>query len=400
MKYQISIFGAPIKSDNLGCVALTYSLIDLLEEIARNNNISFQYYIFEPNSSKKQEKYAENKLGLDLGTLHSKRIGGFYTLPQRVKHILDNKTMKKIVKNSSIVIDLTEGDSFTDIYGQDRFEIYTLIKRFIENNNGKFIIGSQTLGPFNKKANYKQAVCVIENSFCTIARDKLSKQYMQNNVNKDIYLTADIAFRLKFCKNRQGDSKVRKAIGINISGLLTANKTESTERKFSLLTDYDCLINELLEYLINRGDEVYLLTHVKDDYEISALYHQKYQETILVPFFSDPIDAKSFISSLDILIGSRMHAMIAALTCGVPSIPLAYSRKFKGVFELVGYKYVIDLQKETTQRALELLKSYIEHYEDLVKNESSALIESKKEIDSTYTTYENVILQALGIKTG
>ena len=46
-----------------------------------------------------------------------------------------------------------------------------------------------------------------------------------------------------------------------------------------------------------------------------------------------------------------MHACIAALSSGVPVAPLAYSRKFAGLFGSLGYHATIDLKTETTDAA-------------------------------------------------
>jgi polysaccharide pyruvyl transferase WcaK-like protein len=50
----------------------------------------------------------------------------------------------------------------------------------------------------------------------------------------------------------------------------------------------------------------------------------------------DQHEIKALIGKCDFFIGSRMHACIAALSQGIPTIGVAYSKKFKGVFESVG----------------------------------------------------------------
>ena len=49
------------------------------------------------------------------------------------------------------------------------------------------------------------------------------------------------------------------------------------------------------------------------------------------------------IGVCDFFVGSRLHSCIAALSQGIPTIGIAYSKKFKGVFESVGAgDWVID----------------------------------------------------------
>lgn len=46
-RINILLLGAHINSSNLGCQALTYSLVDLLEKIATANGIKMEYYVLE-----------------------------------------------------------------------------------------------------------------------------------------------------------------------------------------------------------------------------------------------------------------------------------------------------------------------------------------------------------------
>ena len=48
------------------------------------------------------------------------------------------------------------------------------------------------------------------------------------------------------------------------------------------------------------------------------------------------------------------------VSSGVPTVPLAYSRKFAGVFDSLGYPHVVDLrtasEEEATERVLEAFR--------------------------------------------
>jgi polysaccharide pyruvyl transferase WcaK-like protein len=82
---------------------------------------------------------------------------------------------------------------------------------------------------------------------------------------------------------------------------------------------------------------------------------------VLAPRFKTPVDAKSYISGLDFLCGSRMHACIAAFSTGVAVVPIAYSRKFSGVFGTLDYQHNTDCK---TQTADEILGAVIAGFEN------------------------------------
>jgi len=90
------------------------------------------------------------------------------------------------------------------------------------------------------------------------------------------------------------------------------------------------------------------------------------------PHFTDPVVAKSFISGCDVLVGSRMHACIAASSSGVATIPVAYSRKFAGLFESIGYRHTIDAREVETDSAVEGVLSLYEEREALARDAAAA----------------------------
>lgn len=45
--------------------------------------------------------------------------------------------------------------------------------------------------------------------------------------------------------------------------------------------------------------------------------------------------------------GARMHSTIAAFSSGVPVVPMAYSRKFNGLFiDTLNYNHLVDLKTD------------------------------------------------------
>ena len=60
-----------------------------------------------------------------------------------------------------------------------------------------------------------------------------------------------------------------------------------------------------------------------------------------------------------------MHGTVAAFTTDVACIPTAYSRKFKGLFNSVGYQAVVDLQETDTKDAVKNTIRYIQDYKNL-----------------------------------
>jgi polysaccharide pyruvyl transferase WcaK-like protein len=70
------------------------------------------------------------------------------------------------------------------------------------------------------------------------------------------------------------------------------------------------------------------------------------ERVIVAPTLSDPREVKWLIGQCDWFCGTRMHACIAALSQGVPTLGIAYSDKTAGVFETVSMgDFVVDARQ-------------------------------------------------------
>ena len=88
---------------------------------------------------------------------------------------------------------------------------------------------------------------------------------------------------------------------------------------------------------------------IENDYEVSFDLQKEYnqQRIVLAPFFLSPVDAKDYSSGMDFFMGARMHSTIAAFSSGVPVVPMAYSRKFNGLFiDTLNYNHLVDLKTD------------------------------------------------------
>ena len=117
----------------------------------------------------------------------------------------------------------------------------------------------------------------------------------------------------------------------------------------------------------------------------------EFPRTTLAPRFVSPSDAKSYISTLDYFAGARMHACIAAFSSGVPVIPMAYSRKFEGLFGSLGYNHTTDCRMECEEGIVDAVVGGY-HTRNTLKKEVEA---SFKTADGKLKTYTDRIFEML-----
>ncbi len=148
-------------------------------------------------------------------------------------------------------------------------------------------------------------------------------------------------------------------VGLNVSGLLMSGGYTG-KNMFGLEGDYPALVREIITRFLAMPDvELHLIGHVisesqpvEDDFRASEALAAEFPGTRLAPRFGSPSEAKSFIAGMDFFMGARMHACIAAFSSGVPVIPMAYSRKFAGLFGTLGYDHTADCTAETNEAVL------------------------------------------------
>lgn len=359
-KIKIGILGASIVNANLGVNALGFCLLNIVEEKIKLLKLEAEYVIFSTDEKKKVVLYTKSIGIKDVTTV----------LPISLKKIKVLSVFKREVKQCDLILDITGGDSFSDIYGAKRF-IRETVGKIIANKYSTVILAPQTIGPFGKKSYEYLAAYAIKHSKAVFARDEISYQYTKKLTSKDdLYLTSDVAFMLPYSQEKVIDSKKFK-IGLNISALMW-NGGYTQNNQFGLCVDYPMYINSILAKLLeDSNNEIYLIPHVvhtldvENDYIICKKIKKQYPSCILTGPFETPMDAKSVIKDMDIFIGGRMHSTIASISSGVPVIPISYSRKFEGLFNSINYKYIVNCRELSTEEAIQITFKYINDIDNL-----------------------------------
>ncbi|UVM40581.1 polysaccharide pyruvyl transferase family protein [Pseudomonas sp. B21-017] len=372
-------------SENLGVGALSYSHFCLIEEALKDLNLDVGYHVIGmmPSTDNEFQKATARKVSYSQ-----------FSIRQIAKNPLKLLEIKKAISECFIVFDLSEGDSFTDIYGFKRFLQQALSKALVINCGKELVLSPQTIGPFNKGYGKVVSNFILKKASAVFARDEQSYRYLvENGHQRNSSVVTDLAFALPY--NRENVQKVKENIdvGINISGLLM-NGGYNGENQFGLTINYPSLIESIIEEFSKDGNvRVHLVSHVitdryaiEDDYRASLSVKSKFPECVLAPKFSSPVEAKSYISNLDFFTGARMHATIAAFSSGVPVVPVAYSRKFSGLYGTLGYKNLVDGQSDTTQAAIDtILEGYADRA-NLAKeiNKSNVSAQTKLGVYKTF----------------
>lgn len=333
---RIGLLWHSLNSGNLGVGALTLANMAIARSVAEAQGYRPHFVVMGMRDS---EPPSEDFRGVDS-----------YSIDTRA--MLSPKGFWRAAGAVDCVLDIGAGDSFADIYGPKRFAFLWLSKWLIERRGVPLLLSPQTIGPFTKTAYRRLAAVVMRDAAAVVARDEQSLAAARAIAPRaHVLLSADVAFELPFVDRSAERGQNRLRVGINASGLLF-HEAETGQNRFGLSIDYAKFTRTLIAALQTRDDvEVHLITHATsdrdptdDDRALADRLSAEFPGTIRAPDFAGPSQAKSYISSLDFLVAGRMHACIGAFSAGTPVVPVAYSRKFDGLFGMLGYDRMLPVR--------------------------------------------------------
>jgi len=371
-KLRVGLLWHSFSSNNLGVIALSMSNISIIEAACHEIGVECEFKVWGTVG-------AQNYIP---GHLYMNTQKG----PISLKDLLTNRRSyrRHLVaefKMCDVVFDIGEGDSFADVYGWRRFLVQELTKVLVVHSATPLVLSPQTIGPFRSFITKSLANYVVRRSRRVFVRDNLSFKYL---IDQDASLAnvveeaSDVAFVLPWDSSiKQKDTRdvgvPRVKIGLNVSGLLY-HGGYNKKNQFNLAFCYKDFVLDLLNLLTeDKMYEVHLIPHVvsgkkdtiESDYEVSVLLGRKFPNAKVAPRFKTPIEAKSYISRMDFFTGARMHATIAALSSGVPVVPVAYTRKATGLFGSLEYHHIVDATVDSKEDALQLILESIQKKEQL-----------------------------------
>lgn len=396
----ILILGGAPDTGNLGVSALGESLVKGVRAAFPSARIILERHSRAPAA---EVQSPDGKVVVEAMCLHpsarlrascgTKRVGLLLRAADRMPRGLGamllrlNRTAAQL-NDVDAVLDVSAGDSFASIYGAEVLARQVALKDFIIECGLPLVLPPQTFGPYHTEAARQQAGRIIGKSILAATREVSGREEAARELSADtagrMVCRPDVAFLLDpvpvapeaepFATARHDD---RALIGMNVSGLLFFGHSPAQPA-----VRYDHLMRRLARWALDKGDtRLLLVPHVigKEPLpadrsqwdrlgecdtpacrmmleELSAAYPGR------VGCLSWPRTAgqtKYLVGRCDFFIGARMHSCIAAVSQGVPTVTLAYSKKAAGVMGHLpaAAEGVIDLRTTTAEACLERVEA-------------------------------------------
>jgi len=399
----IGIMGTPLTSGNRGVLALGAALARLCLEAAPEVRVQFygshpraESVVMRPQGTALPIPVIHWRMSPRGGLRHQLFVIVFGSLLYRLLPVAAVRRWLASaipwigsLEKTDFVGDVRGGDSFSDIYGLKRFLIATLPVLSVIWVKRSLVLFPQTYGPFKSRTARWIARWIIRHATTVIARDKASQAVAQSlaKPGQEVLLSPDVAFALHadtmesalFNFEAQPQPIPENAIGLNVNGLMY-NGGYTGKNMFGLKLDYRTFLTSLAtELLAHHPGPLLLVPHtyapagdVESDNDACRLLKESLPPALqarvwIVTGEYDCHQLKGIIARCGFFVGSRMHSCIAALSQGVPCVGVAYSMKFRGVFESVGLQErVIDARSFSDEDAVKSIHVHFVLREDLI----------------------------------
>jgi colanic acid/amylovoran biosynthesis protein len=282
--------------------------------------------------------------------------------------------------DATFIGDIRGGDSFSDIYGLNRFLAGSLPLLSVALLGRPYTMLPQTYGPFRSRASRILAGRLLKAAGRILTRDRNCESIIRQLSGRSADFCPDVAFTMEAVRPPElplepADLDLESQeclVGLNVSGLLYMGGYTG-RNMFGLKSEYRDLVDRLVaELLATTSAKILLVPHVFESAEreeeactaiLNAAARQAPGRVFMLAAPLGERELKWVVGRTHFFVGSRMHACIAALSQFVPAVGLAYSDKFLGVFESAGVgDSIIDLRRveagEVVKQTLEAFRRH------------------------------------------
>ncbi len=424
-KFKVCLMGASMGTGNKGVSALASSLVKLIKKNKPGAFVSF----FTGNriSDPQEVMLASGTLKIDVVNHRlspkakpSEHLFLIFFLAC-IHRLIPLKGLRKKITDSNRFLgqmhqcdfagDIFGGDSFSDIYGLQRLLFSSLTPVIALLLGKKLVLFPQTYGPYKSTAGKFIATYIISHSSAIFSRDRDSIITIEDLTGDkfkqlNVLFCPDVAFMLDSIMPHNPDiqppvditdKSAHPLIGFNINGLMY-NGGYTRSNMFGLKIDFRSFAKKLLKTLLAETDARILLVphtfgppgNINSDPDASrdvlkSLNEAEKNRVCIMSREYNQSEIKGIIGNCDFFIGSRMHSCIAALSQSIPTVGVAYSKKFIGVFDSIGSgDSVVDARKENENTITEKILDCYKNREQIRPIIKKQVAEAQKLIMETF----------------
>jgi polysaccharide pyruvyl transferase WcaK-like protein len=283
---------------------------------------------------------------------------------------------------------------------------------FAQQLNKPYIFMPQAWGPFECRPSRPHYQEMCARAALLFARDELSRSHLADLLNKpaaEIDLRPDIAFRFRPDPPEMG-SAILAGLGISeargpLVGVAPNRQMYKRMPGTGLQNQYVRALVEICKSIRARGVSVVLIPH-----EIEPTDNGTTDDRLLCSMVASAVgdphvaamvgryaagQIKAVIGRLRMLVGSRFHALIAALSCRVPVVALGWSHKYVELLRPFDMEeYVLNHDQIWRADLRTLVTDAFDRHEELRARLEEQLPGVEQSVDETFDRVCEVVFAA------
>lgn len=247
------------------------------------------------------------------------------------------------------------GFAYSDQWGPEKSEVLAGLAKRWKRKGKKIILLPQAFGPFETPRVKDAFLQVLDNVDLVFARDHISYKHLIDlgGGSSHIKTAPDFTNLVKGRIPEYFENKLKQPCIIPNYRML--DKTSE-----SIRSNYIPFLEFCINHFIGIGLEPFILVHQTTDYELALQLQDKFGQSIKIILESDPLYIKGILSSCYLVVGSRFHGLISALSQGVPCLATGWSHKYHMLMEDYGCPECLISSLDSKDEMLNKLKMITE----------------------------------------
>lgn len=250
---------------------------------------------------------------------------------------------------------------------------------------------AQAMGPFNNPINKLVSRLFLPRVTRIIARGDKTKENLDTLKLKNVVLGSDLAFLLEkpSTKDKQSAESAVKLKDFKKDGKLVVGIAPSIVVKKKMAKageDYVAAMVELVESQLAKDRKVILLPHSfrngegkkhNNDGPLTLEIANKISDKsnlLTINQELNPEELRHIISSCDVFVACRFHAMISSLSMAVPTLVLGWGHKYAEILKLFGQEnYAMSHKDLKVKELLSNLEKVVKNRQKIHEQQTKAL---------------------------
>ncbi|MDJ0696977.1 polysaccharide pyruvyl transferase family protein [Mastigocoleus sp. MO_188.B34] len=253
-----------------------------------------------------------------------------------------------------IVLDAS-GFAFSDQWGPEDTERMANLCLKWKKQSKKIILLPQAFGPFTSERIKQAFLTILNNVDLIFARDPVSYDLISelSSSMNNVKIAPDFTNLVKGLEPKYIQDLIGRPCIIPNYRMI-----DKTSSKAS--TVYVQFLAELINHLLERGLEPFILIHETNDYKLGTQLQAEVNKKVPIVIDNNPLYLKGILGKCQLLIGSRFHGLVSALSQGIPCLGAGWSHKYQMLFDSYNCSELLINPEGNLNESIEKLDSIID----------------------------------------